>query len=120
MTTYLSHFVFYGTEDVTLPFCSPAHSRLYSEDYKCPSLVRRADDRYEFDEECSYCGVTIFGRELRSQLICSLDGLFVMDAATCAVDRVERRVATDDTKALLSRRLMDRYTPGIKEEVKFS
>lgn len=29
----------------------------------------------------------------------------------------ERRVATDDTKAQLARRLMDRYAPGVKEEV---
>lgn len=96
MTTYLAtvNDGFPRRSGDTQAYCSAACRIAALHEGSLPTTFRD-DDSYEFDEACARCGVTVFSPVV-----------------------TERRVATDDTRALLSRRLMDRYTPGIKEEVK--
>jgi hypothetical protein len=68
MTTYLSTALTLTHEEVTLPFCSPLHRG--RGDYTGLlsgwgwAKENRDDDRYEFDENCSSCGVLILASSL--------------------------------------------------------
>jgi hypothetical protein len=92
-----------GGEFKVFPTCSIACAsaearRIYGGSFS-------VDVAYEFDETCSQCGAPI-------PAVMTIEEILAIEEE---VERRVRPVITDQSKADLSRQLLDRFSPGIKE-----